>query len=176
MSKPVGEKVDASQDALPPNDDDDIEASMMFEDDDIDIGDDNDGNVLMVMSQASVVEVERIPEKPADDLVWDNLAIVNCWQQTLKSYRPNNETNFKEMPPTALTPAESEAEKAKSQQYFNDNLWTSPKLQRMQTDASNNEIVELLSEWKPKALPIPSWAIDPTECASALPAKDEAGE
>lgn len=58
--------------------------------------------------------------------------------------------------------------------------WKAPELQRTSndnrtknsgdssTDAATKQIMSILKDWKPKSLPIPSWAVDPAEATAVL--------
>lgn len=104
-----------------------------IEDDDVDIGDgngNNDGNVLFVVSRASVLDNKTIPEKPPDDLIWDDNAIVDCSNMMLRTLTAS--------PPTALRAEESTAADAKASNSFRQYQWKAPELKRIQEKLSKN--------------------------------------
>ncbi|KAL3923716.1 MAG: hypothetical protein SGILL_001494 [Bacillariaceae sp.] len=174
--------------------DDDLAASMQL-DVDIDIedgdsGDDNDddnSNVLFVVSRANFLGNQpKIPTKPSDDLVWDDNAITDCWSMTLAAYTPNGSLNADTVKTSEGKTEEeiTEAKESKSSIY-EQYKWKAPKLQTIsngnkQTKSGGDNkntaetITSILKDWKPKSLPIPSWAVDPVEATAVL--QKEAGD
>jgi hypothetical protein len=162
--------------------DNDIETSMLFDDDeeDIDTGDDDENDdVFFVVSRGSVLETQKTPEKPPDDLLWSDDAIIDAWSTTLNAYIPNKGIQSE----TASATREGEGKEEEQQNQIMQHLWKAPELHRIgnksnrnsETDTAKDAVLQVLKDWKPKSLPIPSWAVDPSEIGNALQEK-EAGK
>jgi hypothetical protein len=120
------------------------------------------GMILLEDSDDSKRPTTTIPQKPAEHLKVDNRAIVDCWKITVTSHDVATTIIAPDSVTMATTTGVSPSQLPSTLNYENGFCWHAKDLVTPSSTAEESNS-DVLKNWQPKALALPTWAVDPFE-------------
>ena len=117
----------------------------------------------------SLIETIRpatiIPQKPTENLKVDDQAILNCWNLTVASHEAAADTDATTTTAASLS-SSSPSPSPSLNLLENEYRWEAS--DKAASSAAASSTINLLKNWQPKSLALPTWAVDPFEMSFVI--------